>query len=141
MRGGDPTLEERYAAAVAKREKLERERDAAAKLIDEKAQANGDPALTALRTLRATEAKLTAATANREKADRELGVVKKVQEEKADEEDGDDDGPPVDKDFFAARLKGDKIRVKSLPPPAAGRRRKTRRTRRAPRRSTRGRRR
>ena len=132
-------MEARLAAATAKREKADRELAATKAVAAEKAQSNVDPALTQLRTLRATEAKLAEATAKREKADRELAATKAVAAEKAEEDDEDDNydpnQPKVDNIFFAERMR------KGMPfGPQAGRSR-SRRSRRKTRKSTRGRRR
>jgi hypothetical protein len=133
MRGGDDSLEARLAAATAKREKADRELAATKAVAAEKAQSNVDPALTQLRTLRATEAKLAEATAKREKADRELAATKAVAAEKAEEDDDQDAPTPGEPEigspaYFAARIR-------------RGGTSRSRRSRRKTRRSTRGRRR
>jgi hypothetical protein len=81
VRGGDDSLEERYAAAVAKREKADRELATTLRVASEKKELDLegiDPALPALRKLRELQEAAAAAKAKSERADRELAATKSV---------------------------------------------------------------
>ena len=75
-------MEERYAAAQEKRRKADVELAASKAVAAEKGLPSNDPALTALRALRAKEAEFAAAQETRRKADVELAASKAVAAEK-----------------------------------------------------------